>query len=506
MTGSERNEVNLAQHFTPAPVARFVWAAVRALAGQDLVEGSRIIDPAAGEGALVEVVGRGYHTAGIEIDARLAGRGRQSAKRFFTGDALLGDFCTVEDGAFDCVLANPPFGKLKDIYPASINVVQNIVAKRFKVLQEVSGKRLHSFPLELLFVEKSLQLVRPSGWLGLILPEGIFANIRLQGVRDYLLHRADVRAVVALPGAVFRRKGLNARTALLILRRKNPDLSTQIKARLIASARDQALDDYLQRALDLLQHPRRSAGARVVNVSQSQLVGSRWDPGFWYGVKMIRRLAGRVRLKPFGDYIRHLTYGPIVKGRRPEHVEAGVPVIRQGNIVETGLDEGDLLRVEAQGEHDPQRSRVCYGDLLLPRSGTGALGKNRLAVYLGREPANVGCFVDLIRLQGLNPFYAWIFFKSRPGREQIAAYANGVGTPNINFAEIRALKIAALSTACQEDCEARYRRDIWSLHKRRHESEAIRIEGERRFRVIVEDLERYLEGVEGTLVYGAGPS
>ena len=122
-----------------------------------------------------------------------------------------------------------------------------------------------------------------------------------------------------------------------------------------------------------------------------------------------------------------------------------MPVIRQGDIAETGLDERALLCVAPAGAHDPPRSRVRPGDLLLSRSGAGALGRNRLAVYLGSRPANVGCFVDLIRLEGLNPFYAWFFFKTRLGREQIAAYANGVGTPNISFGEIRAFADCGLA-------------------------------------------------------------
>ena len=491
--GSERNAEDLAQHFTPASVADFAWAVMRTIAKRDLERGARVVDPAAGEGALLAAIGPGYHTVGVEIDARLAEKGRRSSKLFYTGDGLLGDFPEVKEGRFDCVMANPPYGKLKDVFGVLDGDMQAAVEQGFKVTGLVSGKTLNAFPIEMLFIERALRLVRPSGWLALILPEGVFANARLQGARDWLLRRAEVHAVVALPGEVFRRKGLNARTALLVLRRKESVGGGLARARLIAPAgEDRGLEGYLRQALRLLKHSKRQVAATSISVRQGQLADSRWDPRFWEGGKLVRDLAGRVPLAPFGDYIRHLTYGPIVTGRRPGYVEAGVPVIRQGNIVETGLEEGDLLRVEADGAYDPLRSRVRYGDLLLPRSGAGALGKNRLAVYLGREPANVGCFVDLIRLEGLNPFYAWFFFKTRPGRAQIAAFANGVGTPNISFAEIRSLQVAALSTACQDDFEGRYRREVWPLHKRRRESDEIRAEGERRFRLIVDDLERHL--------------
>lgn len=493
--GREGNRERWAQYFTPAPVAQFAWDALRALAGRSLEPGAQIVDPAAGEGALLEVVDRTYRTLGIEIDPRLARRGGECAGEFHTGDGLLGSFPKVVDGAFDCVLGNPPFGKLKTVLGVLSEKRKSLLVRRFKILCHVAEKNLESFPIELLFAERALQLVRPSGWIALILPEGFFANARLQPARDWLGERSEVLGGVALPDAVFRKNGLNARTALVFLRRR--EKGKRSKAKLIAPVGEgESLELYLQHAMRLLKgrSGEKSGGATLVSVGQHKLRASRWDPGFWQGRQALRRLEGRMPLVAFGDYIRHLTYGPIVTGRSPGHVEAGVPIIRQGDIVETGLDEGRLLCVQARGEYDPLRSRVYPGDLLMPRSGVGALGKNRLAVYLGRGPANVGCFVDLIRLEGINPFYAWFFFKTRLGREQIAAFANGVGTPNISFGEIRSLQIATMSESRQQALERRYRREVWPWHRRRRESEELRLEGERRFSAIVADLEHYHEG------------
>ncbi len=479
------NAKTLAQHFTPAAVAQLVWDAVRTLAGKELGAGARVVDPAAGQGALLAAVERTYQTTGIEIDAGLAERGRRQADRFYTGDGLLGTFPAVANETFDCVLANPPFGKLGPLLPLLGEDGPRRLAQRFGLLD--GQKRIRAFPVESLFVERALQLTRPAGWMALILPEGFFANARQQGVRDWLLTRAELRAVVALPGAFNK-----VQTALVVLRRSKP--LAQAKTRLIAPVgKRSSLKQYAQHTRLLLgASAGRAPEAAVVSVEQRTLGTQRWDPHFWQGCAAVRRLAGRLRLVPLGEYICHLTYGPIVTGSRPQHVAAGVPVIRQGDIAETGLDERALLRVAPAGAHDPPRSRVRLGDLLLSRSGAGALGRNRLAVYLSNKPANVGCFVDLIRLEGLNPFYAWFFFKTQLGRAQIAAYANGVGTPNISFGEIRALQIAALPAAYQDALERRYREQVWPLHCRR-DREDMRAEAERRFRAIVGDLENYLQ-------------
>jgi len=106
------------------------------------------------------------------------------------------------------------------------------------------------------------------------------------------------------------------------------------------------------------------------------------------------------------------------------------------------------------------------GDVVLPRSGEGSLGKHRVAVFLGDEPAGVGSFVDLIRLRGLNPFCLAAFLKSRLGRAQVSRFANGVGVPNISFDEIRALEVPRLPPDRQRAVERDYRRAVLPLHRK----------------------------------------
>ena len=297
---NEGNAKILAQHFTPAVVAQLAWDAVCTLAGKDLGAGARVVDPAAGEGALLAAVGQAYQTTGIEIDEGLAGQGRNQAERFYTGDGLLGTFPEVVDGSFDCVLANPPFGKLGPMLPLFGEDGPRRLAQRFRILD--GQKQIRAFPVESLFVERALQLTRPAGWMALILPEGFFANARQQVVRDWLLARAEIRAVVALPGAFNK-----VQTALVVLRRSKPQART--KARLIAPVgKRPSVEQYAQCARLFLGAPVRSGSeAALLSVRQRTLRARRWDPRFWQGRAAVRRLAGRLRLVPLGEYICHLT-------------------------------------------------------------------------------------------------------------------------------------------------------------------------------------------------------
>lgn len=504
----------LAQFFTPPPVAEFIWKGVRILGGCRLSNRARVIDPAAGTGVFLEAISKEgkippRQIFGIEIDPSLRCFREQFPPEmpFFEGDGLLGEFPGVVPDRFDAVVGNPPFGRLGDIAP---QVVEQIGWDRSTIWHPEGGaerqgermRKLEGCPIELLFLERAFHLVKPGGLVAFILPDGFFANLRLQSARDRVREWAQVLGVVALPEGVFRRPGLNARVTIAFLRRRNEGKRGET-ALLMRPARGKKkeLTRYMEDVLQVFAGKRQicqKEGVDGLRLPEGRLSGSRWDVGFWRGRELVRSLGRRFSMAPLGDFIRHLTYGPIITGGRPRPVEEGIRVIRQGDFAETGLRGEGVLRVEAGSAYDPPRSRVQRGDLLLPRSGAGALGRNRMAVYTAEEPANIGCFVDLVRLAEINPYYAWFFFKAGPGWRQIRELINGVGTPNINFAEIRGLRIALPPMRDQMHLERRYIREILPLHGREGEDAALQREGERRFRNIVEDLEAFLEGERDT--------
>ena len=480
----------LAQYFTPKNVVFALWHLVQKRFISQATQEIRAIDLAAGAGVWLDVLidsgtvrpGDAY---GIEIDQRWADRSGVP----YTGDGLLGVFDGVENDTFDVVVGNPPFGRMSNFCAAMGGPDSRMLAERFPLWQGL-GENRDSYPIELLFVERALQVLRPGGWGVLVLPEGILANAKLQSARDQLLRDLTLKLIIELPLSVFRSKGLNAKTSAVIFKKGCEGRRHSVglyKARF--EVQQPTVSAFLAQ-VERGKGPLLSA----CRVGQSSFSNKRWDVGYWRGISLVRQLNRRFPTQSLGSYIEHLTYGPIVTGRKPNLVEEGTPIIRQGDIVETGLDETGLMQVESCSEFDPERSRVRAGDLLFPRSGVGALGRNRMAVYAGLGKANVGCFVDLVRLSGINPYYAWLFFKTSFGWGQISALINGVGTPNINFGEIRSLQIVQADGAVQSVIEARYRREVLPWHCLRDKSPQARVRGENAFRVIVNDLQRYVSG------------
>ena len=495
---TQRGDPDLAQFFTPTAVAEFIWHLLEVWGGEQVRPGTRIIDPAAGRGHLLDVAVRRLGpegVLGVEIDPRLSERRLGLARQLdiVIGDGLIDHAPDVFPGSFGVVVGNPPFGKL-DGRPDEGSPDRGC----FEVAGLVNAKdESDSRPgtgwiaMELLFLERALSLAAEGGLIAYIMPEGFFANQRLQRVRDWVLTKATLVGVVELPGAVFRGRGLHAQTSVLVLRKE------QIRSSNAETILLRTTGTSLQKDLDEMAAAAGDPGATrervaVLQVRVARLFGKRWDSRYWIGLEAAKRAVTRHPLRSLGDFISHITYGPIVTGSRPVHDPVGIPVVRQGDFLESGLDLERALRVSPGGRHDPERSRACEGDLLLPRSGAGALGRNRMAVYDLKQPANVGCFVDLIRLQEVNPFFVWLFLKTAPGWGQIQALINGVGTPNINFTELRSLEVPIMDIQEQDEWQKRYVAEVRPLHTLRLQRSEFGSQADDGFRRLVADLQATL--------------
>jgi predicted Rossmann fold nucleotide-binding protein DprA/Smf involved in DNA uptake len=80
-------------------------------------------------------------------------------------------------------------------------------------------KRLSTFPVEVLFAERFLQLCKPNGIVAVILPDGILASAKTQAFRNWILERAELKAVISLPQDLFTGVGAKAKTCIVLLRK-----------------------------------------------------------------------------------------------------------------------------------------------------------------------------------------------------------------------------------------------------------------------------------------------
>jgi len=113
---------------------------------------------------------------------------------------------TKSNGLYDYAFVNPPFGS-KTIITNS-EVLNNYVLGKGKKKQE----------LGILFIERSVNLLKDDGILYIILPNGYFGNTNSAFVelRKYLL-RHRVLGIIKLPQKSFSRSGTGVSTSILVL-------------------------------------------------------------------------------------------------------------------------------------------------------------------------------------------------------------------------------------------------------------------------------------------------
>jgi len=109
----------------------------------------------------------------------------------YTADFLssLSDKKEVELGNLDIVVVDPPQGQ---------SVSDPAILKDFELGRGRKTQQVH-----ILFLEKCLEVLKPTGRLAIIIPESILTQPALGYVRDFLLRRAFVRAIISLPAHTF---------------------------------------------------------------------------------------------------------------------------------------------------------------------------------------------------------------------------------------------------------------------------------------------------------------
>jgi type I restriction enzyme M protein len=235
------------QFFTPRNVIDMMVKIV------DPKPGEMIIDPACGSGgfliAALAHVWRQVEEEGCRkkwTERQLTNRLRDVSTRCFRGIdkdaflakvckaymALVGDgrggvFCEnsltpprswtpqvhekITVGSFDVVLTNPPFGK-KIVVKGEPILAQFDLGYKWKRDKETKtiakSSTLHDDqPPQILFLERCLQLLKPGGRLGIVLPEAVFGMPTYQYVVSWLGERTKIRGVVSMPEALFKTSG-----------------------------------------------------------------------------------------------------------------------------------------------------------------------------------------------------------------------------------------------------------------------------------------------------------
>ena len=186
-----------------------------------------------------------------------------------TGDGRGGIFCensledtpqwgmntrnSIQKGTFDLIVTNPPFGKKLTIDEDQI-LRQYQLGYQWKLQKQDSTQHLDesneqgeigneevaleqdsiyvkqeslrdSQAPQILFVERCIELLKPGGRMGIILPESMFSNPSHRYIVQYLESMAKIKAIVSMPEELFQ-PYTHAKTLVAIIEKNNTQEAT----------------------------------------------------------------------------------------------------------------------------------------------------------------------------------------------------------------------------------------------------------------------------------------
>ena len=156
---------------------------------------------------------------------------------------ITGKHKALKPDSFDMVLTNPPFGSVvKEAEKAKDYLDQyelrRLIGKRTDEEDSAADqlgegdakkgakkiKARASVKTEILFLERVWHFLKPStGRAAVVLPDGILTNSSLQGVRDWLLDKFQLLAVVSLPQFAFSHYDAGVKASIVFLRKLDDD-------------------------------------------------------------------------------------------------------------------------------------------------------------------------------------------------------------------------------------------------------------------------------------------
>lgn len=158
----------------------------------------------------------------------------------------------IFENRFDIILTNPPFGsrierslkiteadkytdterikkyrkRYGSAYDEALKQVNDNIDKSLLDLYETGSM---STLTEVLFIERCLNLLKPGGRMGIVLPEGVLNNTNLQKIRDYVESRAKILLIVSIPQDVFIASGATVKPSLLFFKKFTEEEAEQYK-------------------------------------------------------------------------------------------------------------------------------------------------------------------------------------------------------------------------------------------------------------------------------------
>jgi len=473
------------QFFTPRNVVKMMVDIL------DPDDEDLIIDPACGSGGfLVEALrhvwrkldadGEKYHwnknnlqeekmevalnkIRGVDKDYFLA----KVAKAYMAiiGDGKSGIFCEdslenpqnwsdttrqkIHLGNFSVLLTNPPFGskipivgeeKLKQFdvgYKWKFNENSNLWVKT-NILKEQEEPQV-------LFIERCLALLKDGGRMAMVLPSGILGNEQQEYLRQYILDKGNLFAIVELPFETFS-PNVTINTSVLFIQKGKTD-----KKNLFVSINEYCGHDKKGKPIDkddipnvakLYKNNTPNENNFFIKPSflESSFVAKRYLKKYIDNLDKIEK--SKHPIVNFGDIITSVHNGANIEDSSIYvDKKQGIPYILVKSITKEGINFENLKHIKKSLEtnKDVIKNKVDENTIVMTRAGNAGIAANIPPDLVGGVAS--GFLINIKIKKDINPYYIVSFLNSEFGQMQLERISSGSILQSIRSSDLKKIRI-----------------------------------------------------------------
>ena len=367
-----------------------------------------------------------------KINALLLG---SNASNINVGNSIVGHSSLDQYiGTVDLIFTNPPFGAEYSI--------QELQLSEFPILSKAkpTTKILSS---ELLMLDRCISILKPGGYLAIVLPDSVFASKGIYSVyRDSLIREYNILGVIGLPSVTFAQAGTRTNTCVLILRKMAPnaagkmfmadckDIGYVVKERAGVPIKiEQGNNEMISIAKSIIN---AKSSAKILNeipsvtmIDSTDYVGNNLKPSFYAAVrfKTIRNLKSSVtegfKIAKLGDVVEFVT-----KSRKSYMVSDTVKHI---SVLHVNAD-CTIAFDEVETFYPVSKGRECYPEELIFSKINPRIPRMAVIPYRDTDLVCSNEF-EIIKSKGIIGMYALCFLlKTENVMNQIENLTSGTSS------------------------------------------------------------------------------
>lgn len=358
---------------------------------------------------------------------------------------------------FDIVLTNPPFGtKGKVENPKTLK--SYVLARKWQQLSydkwEATKTVQSGQSPDILFIEKSLKLLKPGGRMAIVLPDGLLQNISNAYVRYWLKTQTKLLAVISIPQEAFIPYGTGIKTSLLILQKlpitqptdscfmaRIEKIGYDVKGQPIYKKDNKGsfvVDDdvdEINAQYQVFINGNTPALSKKIYTVPDNLLNSRLDAEHYRpeDLEIIKQLI-KVDAKPLGSFVDFLTKTSDFKNTNEE-----IRYIAISDVDARTMQVVSQQLINAQDAPSRASYRLQVGDIITATAGASTGTYKQATALITEDEDGAICsngFAVIRNVRNINPFFLLAFLRTEYFLRQVKRLMTGHAIPAISIDDL----------------------------------------------------------------------